>query len=84
MVRYIVTACDVYIQHLNDETVILPIHKHLQLHPSQYIQKTQHPSHPLHKHTPCFTTPRLKHIFLTPTAIQLTFPHTLTQLLQRT
>ena len=30
------------------------------LHASQYKQKTQHPSHPLHKHTPYFNIPRLK------------------------
>ena len=38
-------------KHLHDETLTLPIHEHLQLHASQYKQKTQHPSHPLHKHT---------------------------------
>ena len=48
------------IQHLHDETLTLPIHEHLQLHASQYKQKTQHPSHPLHKHTTYFNTPRLK------------------------
>ena len=37
--------------HLHDETRRLPIHEHLQLHASQHKQKTQHPSHPLHKHT---------------------------------
>ena len=54
-----VTGCtqDTNIQHLHDETLILPIHEHLQLHASQYKQKTQHPSHPLHKHT---NTPRIK------------------------
>ena len=45
------------IQHLHDETLI---HDHLQLHASQYKQKTQHPSHSVHKHTTYFTTPRLK------------------------
>ena len=47
-----VTECtqDTNIQHLHDETLILPIHK----------QKTQHPSHPLHKHTTYFNTPRLR------------------------
>ena len=47
------TGCtqDTNIQHLHDETITLPIHEHLQLHASQYKQKTQHPSHPLHKHT---------------------------------
>ena len=44
----------------SDETLTLPIHEHLQLHASQYKQKTQHPSHPLHKHTTYFNTPRLK------------------------
>ena len=39
------TGCtqDTNIQHLHDETLILPIHEHLQLHASQYKQKTQHP-----------------------------------------
>ena len=57
-----VTGCtqDTNIQHLHDETLTLPIHEHLQLHASQYKQKTQHPSHPLHKHTTYFNTPRLK------------------------
>ena len=57
----IATGCtqDINI-HLQDVTLILPIHKHLQLHASQYKQKTQHPSHPLHKHTTYFNTPRLK------------------------
>ena len=38
---------DTNMQHLHDETLILPI-------PIQYNQKTQHPSHPLHKHTTYF------------------------------
>ena len=44
------TGCtqDTNIQHLHDETLTLPIHEHLQLHASQYKQKTQHPSHPPH------------------------------------
>ena len=52
------TGCtqDTNIQHLQDETLTLPIHEHLQLHASQYKQKTQHP---LHKHTTYFNTPRL-------------------------
>ena len=35
------TGCtkDTNIQHLHDETLILPIHEHLQLHASQYKQK---------------------------------------------
>ena len=40
-------------------TLILTTHEYLQLHASQYKQKTQHPSHPLHKHTTHFNTPRL-------------------------
>ena len=56
------TGCtqDTNIQHLHDETLTLPIHEHLQLHASQYKQKTQHPSHHLYKHTTYFNTPRLK------------------------
>ena len=59
------TGCtqDTNIQHLHDKTLRLPIHEHSQLHASQYKQKTQHPSHPLHKHTPYFNPPRLKHYF---------------------
>ena len=53
------------IQHLHDETLILPIDDHLKLHAYQYKQKTQHPSHPLHKHTTYFNTPRLKTLPLT-------------------
>ena len=81
------TGCtqDTNIQHLHDETLTLPIHEHLQLHATQYKQKTQHPSHPLHKHTPYFNTPRLKKtLFLTTAATQQTFPQTPTQSLQRT
>ena len=57
------TGCTQYtnIQHLHDKTLTLPIHEHLQLHASQYKQKTQHQSHHLHKHTTYFNTPRLKH-----------------------
>ena len=65
---------DTHIQHLHDETLTLPIHEHLQLHASQYKQKTQHPSHSLHKHTTYFNTPRLKTISLTTAATQQTFP----------
>ena len=47
------TGCthDTNIQHLHDETNILPIQKHLQLHASQIRQKAQYPSHPLYKYT---------------------------------
>ena len=46
------TGCtqDTNIQQLHDETLTLPIHEHLQLHASQYKQKTQHPSHPVQTH----------------------------------
>ena len=66
---------------MHDETLILPIHEHLQLHASQYKQKTQHPSHPLHKHTTYFNTPRLKHYFDNDCYTK-TFPQTPTQSLQ--
>ena len=73
------------IQHLHDETLILPIHVHLQLHASQYKQKIQHPSHPLHKHTTYFNTPSLKNtIFINGrytrniTTVPHTVPHTVT------
>ena len=41
------TGCthDTNIQHLHDETNILPIQKHLQLHASQVRQKAQYPLH---------------------------------------
>ena len=47
------TGCtqDTNIQHLHDETLTLPIHEHLQLHASQYKQKTQHPSHNIFQHS---------------------------------
>ena len=56
------TGCtqDTNIQHLHDETLILPIHE---LHASQYKQKN-HPSHPLHKHKTYFNTARLKTHYL--------------------
>ena len=49
----IATGCthDINTQHLHDETNVLPIHQHLQLHASQIRQKAQHPTHPLHKLT---------------------------------
>ena len=48
------TRCtqDTNIPHLHDKTLTLLIHEHLQPLASQYKHKTQHPSHPLHKHTP--------------------------------
>ena len=77
------TGCtqDTHIQHLHDETLTLPIQEHLQLHVSQYKQKTQHPSHPLHKHTTYFNTPRLKNTIFSNgryTTNIPTDPHTVT------
>ena len=52
------TGCtqDTNIQHMLEETLTLSIHEHLQLHASHYKHKTQHISHPLHKHTTYFNT----------------------------
>ena len=76
------TGCtqDINIPHLHDETLTLPIHEHLQLHASQYKQKTQPASHPLHKHTTYFNTPRLKNplFFNSYTTNIPTDPHTVT------
>jgi hypothetical protein len=39
-----------FVQHLREETKVLPLHKHIQLHSAIYRQKAQqsgHPSHPL-------------------------------------
>ena len=79
------TGCtqDTNIQHLHDETLILPIHEHLQLHASQYKQKTQHLSYPLHKNTTkYFNTPRLYHTICNNdryTTNISTDPHTVTK-----
>ena len=76
----IATGCtqDTNIQHMHDETLILTIHEHLQLHASQYKRKTQRPSH---KHTAYFNTPRLKNTIFkngrNTTSIP-TDPHTIT------
>ena len=73
------TGCtqDTNTQHLHDET--LPIYKHLQLHASQYKQKTHYPSHPLHTHRTYFNIPRLKTLFN-----NVATQHTFTQSLQQT
>ena len=76
-----VTGCTQYtsIHHLHDETLILPIHEHLQFHASQFKHKTQYPLHPLHKHTPWFTTPRLNNNKINNaryTTVIPTYPHT--------
>ena len=49
----IATGCtqDTPIQHLHDETHILPIKEHLQLHATQLLHKSQLPTHPLHTFT---------------------------------
>ena len=59
------TRCTQYtnIQHLHDQTLTLPIHEHLQLHASQHKQKTQHPSHSLHKPTTYFNKAQKTHYF---------------------
>ena len=56
------TGCthDTNIQHLHDETNILPVQKHLHLHASQVRPKAQYPSHPLHRYTTHNTSQRLK------------------------
>ena len=47
----IATGCtaDTNTQHLHNETLVLPLKNHLQLQASQILQKSQLPSHPLHK-----------------------------------
>ena len=58
----IATGCtsDTNINHIHDETKILPIEKHLRLHSSQQRQKASHPDHPLHRLTTQPQPPRLK------------------------
>ena len=58
----IATGCtsDTNINHIHDETKILPIEKHLRLHSSQLRQKASHPDHPLHSLTTQPQPPRLK------------------------
>ena len=51
---------DTNINHIHDETKILPIEKHLRLHSSQLRQKASHPDHPLHRLTTQPQPPRLK------------------------
>ena len=53
MALRIATGCtsDTNIQHLHNETSILPLNAHLKLHSSQLRQKSQHPTHPLYKFT---------------------------------
>ena len=53
MALRIATGCtsDTNIQHLHNETNILPLNAHLKLHSSQLRQKSQHTTHPLHKFT---------------------------------
>ena len=77
------TGCkqDTNIQHLYDETLILPIHEHIQLHVTQYKQNTISIT-PLTQ--TYFNTPRLKTLSLTTAATQQTFPQTPTQSLQQT
>ena len=58
----IATGCtsDTNINHIHDETKILPIEKHLRLHSSLLRQKASHPDHPLHRLTTQPQPPRLR------------------------
>ena len=58
----IATGCtsDTNINHIHDETKILPIEKHLRLRSSQLRQKASHPDHPLHRLTTQPQPPQLK------------------------
>jgi endonuclease/exonuclease/phosphatase family metal-dependent hydrolase len=58
----IATGCtkDTEIQHIHEETKVLPLKEHLKLHSSQLRQKSKNPNHPLfslHK-----TNPKSRHI----------------------
>ena len=64
---------DTNIQHLRDETLILPIHEHLQLHASQYKQNTTY-----------FNTPRLKNTIFNNGRYTTNIPTDPTQSLQQT
>ena len=70
---------DTNIHHLHDETLTLPMQEYLQLHVSQYKQKTQHPSHLFHKYTTYFNTQK-NTIFNNSryTTNIPTYPHTVT------
>ena len=50
------------------------IHGYLQLHASQYKEKTQHPSHSLHKHRTSFNHPMLTNTILNNGRITTNFP----------
>ena len=54
------STSDTNINHIHDETKILPIQKHLRLHSSQLRQKASHPDNPLHRLTTQPQPPRLK------------------------
>ena len=60
-------AHETNIEHLHDEPLIRPIHE---LHASQYKHKSEHPSHPLHKHATYFNTLMLKPHYLQQRLIQ--------------
>ena len=57
-----ITGCtkDTNIEHLHNETQILPIHEHIKLHGSQLRQQAQDPTHTLHTLTKPNTTHRYK------------------------
>ena len=69
---------DTNIHQLHNKTLRLPIHEHLQLHALQYKQKTQHTSHPLHKHKTYINTPRLQNHYLQQRPLHNNHPHTIT------
>ena len=80
------TGCtqDTNIQHLHDETLILPIHEHLQLHASQYKQNTTSIT-PLTQTYNILQHSKAKNpLSLTTADTQQTFPPTPTQSLQQT
>ena len=62
--------------HLHDETLILPIDEHLQLHASQFKHKTQHPSHPYTNTQYTLALQRKKTLSLTMPVTQQTFSQT--------
>ena len=81
------TGCtqDTNIQHLHDETLILPIHEHLQLHASQYKHKNTTSITPLTQTYNILQHPKAhKPLSLTTADTQQTFPQTPTQSQQHT
>ena len=71
-------------QHLHDETLILPIHDHLQLHVLQYKQNTTYITPLTQTYNKLHHSNAKKTLSLTTAATQQTFPQTPTQSLQQT